>query len=72
MALCDEIKCLAEAKKEDDINDAEGCHVTQNHAIDHCHKRTSQGYCTEIKQTRILEKVSKKDPHMVYPAKNMR
>ncbi len=42
MAFDNEVKRLGEAEEEDDVDDGEGGHVTQDHAVDHSHKRTSQ------------------------------
>ena len=48
VAFCDEVKCLAETKQEDDVDDAECCHVTQDHAVDHCHEGSGQRNGSEI------------------------
>lgn len=49
MTLCDEVKGLAETKQEDDVDDAKRCHVTQDHAVNHCHEGSSQRNGSEIK-----------------------
>ena len=55
MAFGDEVKGLAEAKEEDDVNDAEGGHVSQYHAVNHGHEGTSQGNCSENKIKNYFE-----------------
>ncbi len=42
MAFDNEVESLGEAEEEDDVDDGEGGHVTQDHAVDHSHERTSQ------------------------------
>ena len=47
VAFGDEVEGLAEAEEEDDVNNAEGGHNSQDHAVDHGHERTSQGNSSE-------------------------
>jgi hypothetical protein len=42
VALVDEVEGLREAEEEDDVDDGEGGHVTQDHAVDHRHEGTRQ------------------------------
>jgi len=50
VALDNEVESLGEAEEEDDVDDGEGGHVTQDHAVDHSHKRTSQRNGSERKR----------------------
>ena len=47
VALVDKIEGLREAEEEDDVDDGEGGHVSQDHAVDHRHERTGQRDCSE-------------------------
>ena len=47
VALGYKIESLREAKEEDDVDDGEGGHVSQDHAVDHSHEGTGQGYGTK-------------------------
>ena len=60
VALGDEEEGLAEAEHEDDVDDAEGGHVSQDHAVYHDHEGAGQWNSSAMeKEYFLIEKCSK-------------